>query len=56
MLPDVTATGAKAKYECNFFNNSDLAYVPASGLFDFVDNFTQFIPKNIKRVSFLSFF
>ena len=39
MLPQDAGTGSKSKYECNFFNNTDLAYVPSSGLFDFVWNF-----------------
>ena len=50
MLPQDVGNG-KGKYECNFFNNTDLAYVPASGLFDFVSNFKQFSPKTFKRVS-----
>ena len=37
--------------KCNFFNNTDLEYVPASSLFDFVSNFKQFSPKTFKKVS-----
>ena len=51
MLPQAAASGHKAKYKCNFYNNTDLAYVPASGLSDFVDNFTKHMPKTPKRVS-----
>ena len=50
-MPEQAGAGNKSKYEVNFFNNSDLAYVPSSGLFDFVHNFTQFAPKALKKVS-----
>ena len=46
-----TGPGSKHKYEVNFFNNTDVAYVPASGLFDFVSNFNTFAPKTFKKVS-----
>lgn len=42
---------AKAKFKCNFFNNGDVAYVHQSGIFDFVDNFSKYAPKAIKKVS-----
>lgn len=51
VLPLDTGPSSKSKYECNFFNNTDLAYVPASGLFDFVSNFNHFAPKTFKKVS-----
>ena len=43
--------GHRQKFKCNFYNNSDVAYVPSSGIFDFVDNFKTYAPKAINKVS-----
>jgi hypothetical protein len=51
VLPAGSGVGAKGKYEVNFFNNTDIAFVPASGLFDFVHYFNDFAPKVMKQVS-----
>ena len=36
------------KYKCNFFNNNDVAFVAASGLFDFIQTFDEMAPKKLK--------
>lgn len=51
VLPHDQGPGSKGKFQVDFFNNGDIAYVPSSGLFDFVGHFKTFGNKTIKRVS-----
>jgi hypothetical protein len=41
----------RPKFEVSFFNDDKLAYVPSSGLFDFVKDFHKWVPKKLTNVS-----
>ena len=42
----------RPKFEVSFFNDDKLAYVPSSGLYDFIETFTKWAPKKLTNVSY----